>query len=279
MNLPQDLDFTQSKLQDYVDCAYRFYMRYILQTKWPALVVDDALAFEQRGQAGARFHRLIQQYLLGIPESRLYDLAVSDPNPQMARWWEDFQTYVPPFLEGNQFIEILLTSHLNGQRLLAKYDLILADQDGKLTIFDWKTSRKLPRKEWLMGRLQTRFYRYILARAGSALLGDSPIKPEEITMTYWFTASPETPVSLPYDQSLFEADRIYITNLISEIFEKEEKDFMRTSDLDKCRYCVYRSHCDRGVEAGNLETFEDFEMEPEDFELDFDIETIEEIKF
>jgi len=162
---------------------------------------------------------------------------------------------------------------------LNKYDLILANEDSKLTIFDWKTSRKLPRKDWLMDRLQTRLYRYILAQAESALLRNIPIKPEQITMTYWFTASPETPVSLPYDPSLFEADRIYITNLISEILEKEGKDFVRTSDLDKCRYCVYRSHCDRGVEAGDLETFEDFEMEPEDFDLDFDFETIEEIKF
>jgi CRISPR/Cas system-associated exonuclease Cas4 (RecB family) len=279
MNLPQDFDFTQSKLQDYVDCPYRFYMRYILQTKWPALMVDDALEFEKRGQAGARFHRLIQQFLLGMPESRLHELATADPDPQMVRWWEDFLTYVPPLLEGDRFVEILLTTHLVGQRLLAKYDLILAGKDGKLTIFDWKTSKRKPRKDWLMARLQTQLYCYILAQAGSTLLKHSPVKPEQITMTYWFTASPETPVSLPYNSSIFNTDQKYITNLISEILKKEQGDFVRTSNLSKCRYCVYRSHCDRGVEAGDLESFEEFEMEPEDFMVDFDFETIEEIKF
>ncbi len=279
MNLPPDFDFTQSKLQDYVDCAYRFYMRYIRKTKWPALVVDDALAFELRGQAGARFHRLIQQYLLGMPESRLHDLADADPDPHMMRWWEDFLSYVPPFLKGDRFVENLLTAHLNGQRLLAKYDLILAGEDGELTIFDWKTSKRQPRKDWLMDRLQTRLYPYILAQAGSTLLGGSPVKPKQITMAYWFTASPETPVRLPYNTAKFEEDQSYLDHLLSEILEKEAKDYIRTSDLHKCRYCVYRSHCDRGVEAGDLESFEDFETSPEDFQLDIDFETIEEIKF
>ncbi len=48
MKLADSFDFTQSNLQDYVECPYRFYLRHVLHTKWPALIVDDALEYEQR---------------------------------------------------------------------------------------------------------------------------------------------------------------------------------------------------------------------------------------
>jgi len=279
MNLPYNFDVTQSKLQDYVDCPYRFFMRYIRQIKWPALVVDDALEFERRGQTGARFHRLVQQYLLGMPESRLGDIAAADPSPNMYRWWEDFLSFMPPLLEGDRYVEIILSTNLLEQRLLAKYDLILAQDNGTYTIFDWKTSRRKARKDWLLERIQTRFYRLILAQSGSTFGDNKPIKPEQITMAYWFTAAPELPVYLPYNQSMYESDMDFFFKLISEILVKSENDFLRTDDLKKCQYCVYRSHCNRGVEAGKLDSFEDFEMKSESLDLDFDFENIEQIEF
>ena len=100
MILPADFDFTQGNLQDYLDCPYRFYMRYILHTKWPALVVGDALEFEARGQAGGRFHRLVQQYMLGVPQERINDMADEDPNPDLRAWWDGFLSHVPPWLDG-----------------------------------------------------------------------------------------------------------------------------------------------------------------------------------
>ena len=156
MKLSEDFTFSQSNLQDYVDCPYRFYLRYILKLKWPALIVDDALAFEKRGQIGARFHQLIQQYLSGIPEAHITNLAEADPAPELSRWWEDFIQFVSPRLEGEQFVEWTLTTSLGGQFLLAKFDLILLKNDGDLAIFDWKTSRRTPRQDWLLPRIQTR---------------------------------------------------------------------------------------------------------------------------
>jgi len=279
MNLPQDFDFSQSNLQDYLDCPYRFYMRYIRRIKWPALVVDDALDFEQRSQSGARFHRLIQQYLLDIPEDRLSDLAEADPNPAFITWWEDFHKTMPTLLNGERFVEVTLTAHLAGMHLLAKYDLILADQNGNLTIFDWKTSRKKPRKDWLLDRVQTRLYRWILNQAGAALVNKRAIKPEQITMIYWFTASPDAPVVLPYDQSGNEKDHAYFLNLVEEIQARSEENFTRTQDSKKCRYCIYRSHCDRGVEAGDFDSYDDFNEALDESDLDIDFESISEIEF
>lgn len=278
MKLPQGFDFSQSNLKDYLDCRYRFYLRYILHTKWPALLVDDALEFELRGRTGARFHRLIQQYLLAIPESKLTEIAKADPDPTFSQWWEDFLEFIPPNLEGQRYIEMTLSTKLGGHRFVAKYDLILVQND-KLLIFDWKTASKQPKKSWLRDRIQTKLYLLILTQAGSSLLRTTNIKPEDITMNYWFTASPASVVSLPYSESAYKEDVTFFENLIQDIIERKEEDFYRTDDLNKCQYCVYRSHCDRGIEAGDLESFESFNVDEEDFELDLDFDQIQEIEF
>lgn len=279
MKLPRDFDFTQSNLQDFVDCPYRFYLRYILRLKWPALLVDEALKFEQHGQLGARFHQLVQQYLLGIPQARLDDLASSDPDPNMGLWWGNFQNTMPEELTGQKFAETILTTNLTGQRLLAKYDLILIQDSSQWIIFDWKTTQKRPRKDWLTKRVQTRLYCLVLARAGQTLVREASLKPEQITMNYWFAAFPDAMVSLPYDQGQFETDRAYLTDLITQILEKAPEDFEKTDEVTHCHFCVYRSHCDRGVEAGAFAAFEDFDLEPEDFDLEIEFDDLPEIQF
>jgi hypothetical protein len=279
MILPEDFDFTQGNLQDYLDCPYRFYMRYIKRTKWPALVVGDALEFEARGQAGGRFHRLVQQYLLGVPQDRIYQMADEDPNPDLRTWWDGFLAHVPPWLDGERWVESTLTTELARHRLVAKYDLILSDNNGGLTIFDWKTSHKLPRKDWLLERVQTRLYRLVLLEASPLFTGGKPLRAEHITMNYWFTAQPQTPVTLPYQTSTYQRDRSDLSQLIEDISASKPSDFSRTDDLKKCRFCIYRSHCDRGIEAGDLVDFDDFDLETADVAAEIGFEDLPEIKF
>ncbi len=279
MKLPEDFYFSQSNLQDFVDCPYRFYLRHFLRVKWPALLVDDALTFERRGQIGARFHQLIQQYLSGIPESRISDLAAADPATEVSLWWENFLQFISLQLEGQKFIEAVLTASIDEHALLGKFDLILFKKDKTLEIYDWKTSRRKPRQDWLLHRIQTRLYRLILAEACADLAGGQAVNPDQISMHYWFSTQPQTPVALPYSQQAYEADYAYIKKLIIEITRREESQFFRTEDLDKCRYCVYRSHCDRGDKAGDIDAFEDFEAGPEAFELDIEFDQLGEIAF
>ena len=279
MRLPENFNFSQSNLQDYLDCHYRFYLRYIRHMKWPALVVDDAADFEQRGQTGARFHRLLQQYLLGLPEDRLSDLAAADPAKEVLMWWQDFLNNVPPWLSGRQSVETTLSTTLAGHRLIAKYDLILVQEDGQLGVFDWKTSQKRPRKDWLLERVQTRLYRLILTQAGSNFTEQSSIAPETVTMNYWFAPQPESLVSLPYTQDVYENDVHFFTGLIEEIVKRDEDHFLKTNHLKKCRYCVYRSHCDRGIGAGELDAFEDFQLETADLDEEIKFSEIPQIEF
>ncbi len=279
MMIPIDFDFTQSNLQDYVDCAYRFYLRYIMNIKWPALLVDDAIEFEARAQTGARFHRLIQQYLSGVPEERITDMAITDPTPEVSAWWHGFLTHVPPLLTGKRFVETTLSAILNGYRLIAKYDLVMVGEEDGLIIFDWKTTQRQPKKETLLKRIQTRLYPLVLTLSGHDLNNGQPVPPEKIRMNYWFSSQPESLVSTYYDPDSFLRDQAYFSNLIDEIRKKEPADFLRTDDLKKCHYCVYRSHCDRGIQAGDLAHFDEDAFLLDGDPLDIEFEEIPEIQF
>lgn len=279
MKPPDFFVFTQSNLQDFVDCPYRFYLRHFKKIKWPAQTVGDAAEFEQRGQIGARFHRLVQQYLLEVPENRLSEIAQTDPSPKVLQWWESFLNFVPPWLTGEKFIESNFSTFFDHYQLMAKYDLVLFNPPDEVIIFDWKTSTKKPRKELLAARIQTRLYQFILADIKVNNPISAPIKPERIIMKYWFAEHPESPVALTYSNSMYEKDTVFFDNLINEIINKAPEEFIRTEDVSHCRYCVYRSHCDRGVDAGDLTEFDDFMAESEDLNLDIEFENISEIAF
>jgi hypothetical protein len=51
-----------------------------------------------------------------------------------------------------------------------------------------------------------------------------------------------------------------------------------TEQVELCRFCVYRSLCNRGVQAGALSENEQ-EAEGESLGFDFDFEQIAEIEF
>jgi len=279
MILPVNFDFTQGNLQDFADCPYRFYLRYILQIQWPALIVNDALEFEERVQAGVRFHRLIQQFLLGVPEDRISEMAAEDPSQMLQIWLDGFFTNVPAWITGERSVEASFATTLAGQRLVAKFDLLLTSPDGSFTIFDWKTAKKPPRKEWLLERIQTRLYRFVLARAGATSSLGVAVKPEKISMSYWYASHPSTRIDLPYNTLAYEQDQAYFSALINEVSTSTNDMFQRTDDLQQCRFCVYRSHCDRGVEAGNLADFDDFDDEAENLQAEIAFENLPEIEF
>ena len=142
---------SQSSLQDYVDCARRFQLRYIDRLSYPAVESEPALENEKHLQEGEYFHRLAQQYLIGIPSEQIGKLANT---PNLQRWWENFLTSkdLTGFANlSGLYAEATLSAPLGGFRLLAKYDLIAIDNN-KATIYDWKTSRQLPRRLWIRPR-------------------------------------------------------------------------------------------------------------------------------
>jgi CRISPR/Cas system-associated exonuclease Cas4 (RecB family) len=276
---------SQSSLQDYVDCAKRFQLRYIERLSYPAIESEPTLENEKHQQEGAYFHRMVQQYLVGVPAEQITKIANT---PNLQRWWENFLnsedlTGLTPLRSTSGILrndlsglypEATLSAPLGGFRLIAKYDLI-AIENGKATIYDWKTYRKRPRNEWLASRMQTRVYRAVLVHAGAHLNNGNPFTPEQIEMVYWFADFPNEPARFTYTSAQYKRDWDTLVKLADEIHNAPS--FPLTDDRTKCSYCPYRSYCDRGVRAGELDQAET-EMEAEEL-FDVNFEQIGEIEF
>jgi hypothetical protein len=268
MSLPNSFSFSQSSLQDYSDCARRFELRYIERLQWPAVETAPVLENERRQLEGQQFHRMVQQSLIGLPPEKLARMANT---PGLSRWWDNFLAH-GPHLEGFKLhTELGLSAPVGTHRLLAKYDL-LAVKDGQAIIFDWKTYHKRPKDEWMRARLQTKVYRALLVLAGAHLNGGKPFEPEQIEMVYWYADFPEEPSKFPYDSSQHKRDWDSLLKLIGEISAKQS--FPLTDDEKKCACCAYRSYCNRGVTAGELD-----DLETELSALDVNLEQIQEIEF
>lgn len=285
--LPPGFIFSQGSLQDYAECPQRFLLRYLLRLAWPALQSEPVVENERRMQQGERFHRLAQQYWLGVPADRLESMIHDE---ELRQWWKQFTRFAESLRDAQRlYPEVGLSAPLGDQRLTAQFDLIVAGADGRFTIFDWKTSRRKPRRAWLEARMQTRAYPYLLARAGASFNGGQAISPEKVEMVYWYPAHPTRPERFAYSASKYAEDQAYLTGLVQEIArragllalaEAPGSDlFPLTEREERCAFCVYRSLCERGERAGSTdETREDPEAENER-EISLDFEQIAEIEF
>ena len=265
---------SQSSLQDYMDCARRFQLRYLEKLSYPAVESEPALENEKHQQEGEYFHRLVQQYLIGIPSEQISKLANS---ANLQRWWENFLAHpgIRAHKElGSLYTETTLSAPLQNFRLVAKYDLITV-HDGKVTIYDWKTYRKRSRNEWLKGRMQTRVYPALMVHAGAHLNNGKPFEPEQIEMVYWFADFPDEPARFTYTSAQYQRDWDTLLKLADEIISASS--YPLTEDRQKCVFCNYRSYCERGTQAGDVEQAE-AEMEAEEL-FDVNFEQIGEIAF
>ena len=274
MALPNTFQFSQGSLQDYVECQRRFQLRYVLTQPWPALVSEPALEAEQQMQRGADLHHLAHQHTLGLDVERL-EATIHDE--VLARWWHAYLAYPPQDLpETVRRAEVVVAAPLAGYRLVAKYDLVAAEPGERLVVVDWKAVLKRPSRAALARRLQTRVYRYLAVRGGAAFNGGQPAQPEQVEMIYWFAEFGGVTERFPYDAEQHTADGDYLAGLIAEIAAHSEPIWPLTPDERRCRFCNYRSLCERGVTAAFLNELED-DLEPA--EVTIDLEQIAEVAF
>jgi hypothetical protein len=252
--LPPDAPFTfsQSSLQDYLDCPRRFQLRYVQDMPWPAVDAEPLSQVEHRQQEALLFHRMVQQHYLGIPPAALAQMAAT---PDLARWWNHFTAAAPDLSGWRLSTEKALACRVGSHRLLCKYDLV-AVRDGKALIYDWKTFARRPKNEWLAARMQTKVYSAMLVQAGAELNEARPFAPSDVSMIYWFAEFPDDPAAFQYDVQHYTRDWQFVEGLVREIADASE--FPLTDDPGRCRFCTYRSLCGRGQSAG---TDPDFESE------------------
>jgi hypothetical protein len=293
--LPANFTFSQSSLQAYVDCARRFWLAYVEQLPWPAVEASPVQQHEELMRLGDRFHRLVQRSEEGIDSTQV----ATGLTPPLADWFAAYQQHRLADLPGDfTAVERILTIPLilspahaltpaPAFRLAAKYDLLAGTTDGRTVIVDWKTAKRRADPATLRQRLQTIVYPYVLVEA-SAGLPWGPVQPEQVTMVYWFTAAPGQPVSFRYDTAQHEANGRRLHQLLAAVLAaRGEVDFPKVTDTEAnrrhlCAYCVYRSRCNRGVAAGELEALDD----PETFfavdvekALEFSLDDVEELAF
>ncbi len=269
--------YSQSVLQDYLDCPRRFQLRYLRNLNWPAPRSTPLFAQEEHEEAGARFHRLVQQYYLGLPETAIERLAST---PDLQRWWKNFvgSTHRPSRdLPGARFFtEALLSFPVHTEaRLVARFDLVLMASNGHVLIVDWKTSRKRPHPLSLLQRMQTRLYRFLMVVAGQTWKDGEAIVPSQVEMLYWFAEYPEDPVRFSYSEEEYQRDFEWFPKLIQEI--ENAAAFPPTEESRICMYCPYRSYCARGVRAGSWEEMDEETERTSIFDVNF--EQVAEIAF
>ncbi len=231
---------------------------------------------------GAAFHRLVHQHIVGLSAQRLTEMVEGQTaDAALPEWWNHYLNDGPKALPPDQYAEIGLSAPLGDYRLIAQYDLIAVEPGKRAVIVDWKTSQRRAMGTALAGRMQTRVYRYLLARAGHVLNGGRPIRPEQIEMIYWFANFPDEPERLRYSAELYQADEVLFNGLVAAIEREDREGFPLTEDITRCRFCAYRSLCRRGAEAGDVNALADPEDASEDADVapSFDFDQIGEIIF
>lgn len=248
--LPEQFIFTQSNLQSFVNCPYQFYLRYIQHFQWPAAETMDMLQYEADRMAGSRFHQLVHQSFLGVPLNKLSQMANNDPDSRVSVWFEAFTTTFHEKLPGALFPEHTFGAFLGKHELTAKYDL-LQYHGNRFTIYDWKTSRKRPAKAWLAGQLQSLVFPLVLALHLEEL-GEHF---SEIRMVYWEANEPQNPFIFSSTPDTLIRDKATILSLMQQIASLNLAEFCKTQDLQPCRFCRYRSYCNRGVLPAHYDDF------------------------
>ncbi len=274
MKKPRNFSFSQMKLQDYCDCERRFELKYLQQQAWPALRSEPVILIEKQMQQGQQFHLLAQQLFSGIPENAI-EAQIGDVI--LLEWWHNFLSFARPLLKNKHYPEFKISAQIGNFPFIAIYDLLVIAGENKFTIFDWKTSQHKPSASQLSESIQTRLYPLLLVQSGKIINHGAKIRPESIEMVYWFSNHPEQPEAFTYSENQYEVDLDLITALVTEISQKNENEFTKTEYIRRCKFCQYRSFCERGEQAGLLE-FESEEPWEEEIQ-DLDVIQIGEIEF
>lgn len=276
MPLGKDFFFSANNLQDYLDCPRRFELKYILKQSWPAVSSQPVQEMEYRIQTGNRFHKVVHQYLSGIP-SNVLENSIDDPDLKV--WFIKFLEFIKPYLNFPHFSEFTLTMPFEGFRLIAVFDFITLTGDKKILITDWKTTTYDPRGELYLQSIQSFLYPFIAFETRGHIFTQADLlHQEDISMKYWFPAFPEKTIALENSDARHATSQEVLSSMICEIAKKEPGTFEKTANDKRCAYCQYRSLCERGVQAGKVIDAKD-EPGNESWIDNIDFDQIEEIAF
>jgi hypothetical protein len=259
MQYPVDaFHFSQRSLADFLICRRRFQLRYLEQVPWPAPFSQADPELEALMELGQTFHQAAHQYFVGVDPS---ELIAGHADPRLKAWWRAFESQVLPRMpQGERWPEAALSIPVDGSWLSARFDLLVVAPSGEATIFDWKTGH-MPEREILARDMQTRVYPLVLAESGHLEEIGREIRPDDITMIYWYAQAPTEWVAFPYSAADHAQNRQELRALVGEIIQLGADQFPKVDDLAPCRRCNYRAYCQRDVVPAPAAEFVDEEVD------------------
>ncbi len=159
--------------------------------------------------------------------------------------------------------------------MVAKFDLLIITPE-RVLIIDWKTAERPPSRDQLLTRWQTKLYPYVVVQASAELTGEE-IPPERVQMVYWFANAPHNPVTFTYSADQHATTHAELNALLPGI--ASQATFDKTLEERRCNYCVYRSLCERGVQAGDMDALPDADDFNAEVDLDIPLDQIGEVSF
>jgi CRISPR/Cas system-associated exonuclease Cas4 (RecB family) len=228
----------RAKIVDYLACPRRFQLRYLERLPWPAGRQDPK--GERARILGQRFHTVLHRHFLDIPQG---DEVHSEP--ELLRWWRLFQTFEPQIPSGRLKPELSLTVPIGRLTLTGRFDLLIVISDG-VCIFDWKTNGRARSTEELRRDLQSKIYLALVTESGNVL--ERKVRPEEVTLTYWFATDPPVDVLITYGRREHTENWSYLRSIASEIESRlaSKESWPLTDELEECSRCAFQILCGRG---------------------------------
>ncbi|MBF2027845.1 MAG: PD-(D/E)XK nuclease family protein [Oscillatoriales cyanobacterium C42_A2020_001] len=237
---PTLLRLSQGHLNLLTACPRKFQHSFIEQ-----LGTADVIAQQERLLQGARFHLVLQQWLLDLPVN-----SVLAEETQLQQWLMAFQAAAPQILdaEAQQQPESDRTLEFASFLLTVRYDLLLIGNH-HAKILDWKTYPRPQNAHWLEQNWQTRLYPFVLAETSAYL-------PEQISMVYWFfqteqaTATPQS-LTFQYNTSKHEQTRQELTQLLNQLshwlsrYQAGEPFPQVGWGSAQCEVCSFAARCGR----------------------------------
>jgi CRISPR/Cas system-associated exonuclease Cas4 (RecB family) len=274
---PHQIEFNQTSLQDFMACPRRFELSILKDAHWPTASSSPLSKYEELTEIGTQFHHLCQQFFTGIDPNLI---TSSIANQDILRLWQAFLPFGTELLPYSRYYEQILRIPFEGDYLVAKFDLMIDKRDEGYLIFDWKTANKKPSRTTLANRVQTSLYPYLFQQAAGNLFSVDSIHPSEIEMVYWFPLSDDPEEVFPYSEDQHQEVSQHLSDLRSQIHAliATDKPFPLTDDHSHCKYCRFRSYCERGFQTSPLPA--GAEIEKEDLSnMHFDLDQIKEIEY
>ncbi|MGB0563296.1 MAG: PD-(D/E)XK nuclease family protein [Spirulinaceae cyanobacterium] len=237
---PSPLTLTQGQLNSFEQCPRRYQYQYLEQLGAPLDPERQA-----RTNWGSQFHRLMQQYILGLA-------GVSNSpgcDPAMAQALQALTATVPALQDPAARYEAEHRRLWACSAMIAfvvVYDLLVLEPD-RAEILDWKTYPQPPNTKQLAENWQTLLYPFVLVETSDYL-------PEQVAMTYWFVQADQTPTAwrLDYTTPLHQEVRTRLDQHLNHLpalalaFAQTGQDLPPVDAEQQhphCRYCPFQSRC------------------------------------